>query len=613
MKLNIKKVILLFLTIFCLSFSELIAQVAVPASYGGPWNALSTPGAWTGWHESGTAVDNATNMGDALGGASVFGALNTWVGVYFSNQAGPVTYYARYVTTSTNRILVEESPDGISWTTLHTPGLLANNNTTQYTTPCPLAATRYIRWRSSTWTAGSMRVDAITVSQGVLPVANFSGTPTSVTAGGSVTYTDLSSPAATSWSWSFPGGTPATSTAQNPTIVYNTVGTYNVTLIATNCIGAGAPVTKSNYITVTAAPASGCNAVGNVVIFSNYDGSKETVAGRLNIDVDVNIPNLKIGICSYERVTVNIGGAFAGNVTKVIYAGYNGSTNCNCYWPSTPAGCNVTSVITGVPAGIISYVTMPPSTYIDPDGYGNIICAYQCTSGNQGGCNTAGQVVGYFLSAFGAGSTFNSHETQYGCWAGAIKKLSTSGNCCLTPLPIELISFNTSSIDNKTVTAKWSTASETNNDFFTIERSKDAFNYEEIGQVKGAGNSNIKLDYSFLDNYPLKGINYYRLKQTDFDGKFAYSEISTANMSDALNSGFTLYPNPSSTTLNCLLTSEEETTVSYNIKDVAGKILIHDEFESLKQSIDISVLAAGIYIIEFASDTKLMQGKFIKE
>ncbi|NVO03668.1 MAG: T9SS type A sorting domain-containing protein [Bacteroidetes bacterium] len=370
--------------------------------------------------------------------------------------------------------------------------------------------------------------------------------------------------------------------------------------------GCSAMTATWNIVCPTTPPPLGCNPAGNVFLFSNYDGSGNTVATRLNIDVDVNIPNIKIGICSFERVTVNIAGAFAGNVTKVTYAGFNALGNNHC-------GSIATTVITGVPAGIISYVIMPPSTYSDPEGYNSIICAYQCTAGNQGGCNTAGQVVGYFLSAFGAGSTFNSHETQYGCWAGAIKKLSTSGNCCMTPLPIELISFNTSKNGDKTVLAKWSTASETNNDFFTIERSKDAFNYDEIGQVKGAGNSNIKQDYSFVDYYPLNGINYYRLKQTDFDGKFAYSEITSINMNDAGNSGFTIFPNPANTVLNCLLYSEEEIDAIFRIKDITGKVLLQDGFKSIKQSIDISSLSAGIYFIEFRSKTRMMQGKFIKE
>ncbi|NVO03671.1 MAG: gliding motility-associated C-terminal domain-containing protein [Bacteroidetes bacterium] len=169
-----------------------------------------------------------------------------------------------------------------------------------------------------------------------------------------------------------------------------------------------------------------CNPAGNVVIFSNYDGSGSTPGTRLNIDIDVNIPNLKIGICSYERLTVNIGGAFAGNVTEVIYAGYNATGNNHC-------GSVATSLITGVSASIISYTIMPPATYTDPDGWNNIICSYQCTAGNQGGCNTAGQVVGYFMSAFGAGNIFRMHETQYGCWNGVTKLISTGGNCCLVP------------------------------------------------------------------------------------------------------------------------------------------------------------------------------------
>jgi PKD repeat protein len=84
---------------------------------------------------------------------------------------------------------------------------------------------------------------------GSAPVADFSGTPTTVTVGGSVTFSDLSTNNPTSWSWNFAGGTPATSTAQNPVIVYNTAGTYNVSLTATNASGNDTE-TKTAYITV---------------------------------------------------------------------------------------------------------------------------------------------------------------------------------------------------------------------------------------------------------------------------------------------------------------------------------------------------------------------------
>ena len=93
-------------------------------------------------------------------------------------------------------------------------------------------------------------VAAITVGGSVPPVADFTANATSVTAGGSISFTDLSSNNPTEWSWSFPGGTPSGSTAQNPTVTYNTAGTYTVELTASNSAGSDTE-TKTNYIIVT--------------------------------------------------------------------------------------------------------------------------------------------------------------------------------------------------------------------------------------------------------------------------------------------------------------------------------------------------------------------------
>jgi PKD repeat protein len=94
----------------------------------------------------------------------------------------------------------------------------------------------------------------ITSGGGQPPVAAFTASATSVVVGGSVTFTDQSTNSPTSWSWAFEGGTPATSTSQNPTITYNTVGTYDVTLTAANAYGSD-PEAKVDYITVSSAPA----------------------------------------------------------------------------------------------------------------------------------------------------------------------------------------------------------------------------------------------------------------------------------------------------------------------------------------------------------------------
>lgn len=159
-----------------------------------------------------------------------------------------------------------------------------------------------------------------------------------------------------------------------------------------------------------------CFPGGNVIIYSNYDG------GYLNIDVDENIPDLKIGITTYEKCAVSIGGPYAGNVTAVIYAGYNGDNDhCN---PTLP-----TTSISGVPDSIASILLFPPVTWPNSNGYYYIICNYSCDSAsNQGGCNTPDQVAHYYLTQFGG--LLYYHYTQYGCWSGT-HHVSDGGNCCI--------------------------------------------------------------------------------------------------------------------------------------------------------------------------------------
>lgn len=171
-----------------------------------------------------------------------------------------------------------------------------------------------------------------------------------------------------------------------------------------------------------------CNPTGNIVVYSNYDG------GIININCDVNIPNLKIGICTYEAVEINITGAYVGNVTEVLYAGYIG-TNDNC-------GVGVTSTsINGVSPAITDVLFAPPVTYSDPNGYPYIICGYSCGTGSQGGCNTSIQVAEYFIDTFGG--SLRSFNTQYNCWEDQTVLIS-QGGCCGAP-PANAQAFFTAS------------------------------------------------------------------------------------------------------------------------------------------------------------------------
>jgi hypothetical protein len=111
----------------------------------------------------------------------------------------------------------------------------------------------------------------------------------------------------------------------------------------------------------------------------------------------------------------------------------------------------------------------------------------------------------------------------------------------INPLPIKLFSF-TAIKSHSNVEIEWITSSEINNDYFTIERSNNGSEWEAINKIKGAGNSNTTLKYFDIDKQPLSGISYYRLKQTDFNGDYSYSEITMVDFKQ--KDKVVIYPNP---------------------------------------------------------------------
>lgn len=162
-----------------------------------------------------------------------------------------------------------------------------------------------------------------------------------------------------------------------------------------------------------------CNSGGNVVIFSNYDG------GFLNINVDQNIPNLKVGITTYEKTQITFSGPYVGNITEVIYAGYDGQNN---HCSPSPSGTSISGVATNIATIYSTNTNLADASLQDNDGYPSIICSYTCdTSVVPGGCNTPEQIVHYYLTEFGG--TLYSHFTQYACWGGTYN-ISNGGNCC---------------------------------------------------------------------------------------------------------------------------------------------------------------------------------------
>ena len=173
-------------------------------------------------------------------------------------------------------------------------------------------------------------------------------------------------------------------------------------------------------------------------------------------------------------------------------------------------------------------------------------------------------------------------------------------------LPIELLSFNHEVINQQQVQLNWLTASEVNNSHFTIEKSKDARVWREVDRVEGAGNSNSPLSYSTVDENPWNGISYYRLKQTDYNGDFTYSEVIPVELNIQEVATIQLYPNPAISTL--YIESDESTlnnTMILNAagQDVSNKINIQGNFNGV-QVMDVSNLSPGIYYIKSNTTSK---------
>ena len=139
-------------------------------------------------------------------------------------------------------------------------------------------------------------------------------------------------------------------------------------------------------------------------------------------------------------------------------------------------------------------------------------------------------------------------------------------------LPIHLLYFKAKPI-GKQVRLDWSTASETNNDYFTVERSQTGANFVPIFTKEGAGISTTTLYYFGYDKSPYEGISYYRLKQTDFDGRSDYSAIESVNVTRKNEDDlFVVYPNPSSDNIvHVDFTSEMERSISFVLYDAVGK------------------------------------------
>ncbi|QQS31260.1 MAG: T9SS type A sorting domain-containing protein [Sphingobacteriales bacterium] len=182
--------------------------------------------------------------------------------------------------------------------------------------------------------------------------------------------------------------------------------------------------------------------------------------------------------------------------------------------------------------------------------------------------------------------------------------------------PIVLLEFK-GEVQQRGNLLKWTTATETDNDYFSLERSENGTNFTRIALVEGAGTSITANKYEYLDKEPPAGTSYYRLVQVDFNGTSSTSETISLKRKEAVFGFNAIYPIPADKFVEISFTSESDTPVSIEVYDLAGKLAISLDIFAQKgtnvYSINISELSSGMYFISLNNGNKVISNRFVKK
>jgi hypothetical protein len=195
---------------------------------------------------------------------------------------------------------------------------------------------------------------------------------------------------------------------------------------------------------------------------------------------------------------------------------------------------------------------------------------------------------------------------------GTVSPNGTLGCSCNQPLPITLIYFTAKQQESQ-VLLQWATASEKDNEYFSLEKSRDGQQFNEVGRVAGAGTNTGKLNYQFTDDFPFGGTGYYRLKQVDFDGTFTYSRIVAVN--SQITAALRIYPNPlAGNELWVEATDAHADDMRITIHNTVGKLLV-DRVYAYEPAVKVDLSALrrepGLYIVSVRRKNRIERQKLV--
>jgi len=350
-------------------------------------------------------------------------------------------------------------------------------------------------------------------------------------------------------------------------------------------------------------------------------------------------PTSAVELCDGETGVIAANVTAGAPATAYSWTGPNSFSATTASISVTDAGTYNVTVTSDCASGGGTQTTGNKAVTTNTTPNGSLACTAGTTSGttdltitftNAGSGITAtwfddgSQIHQLTSQTVGAGGTL-THNVVNGTNNGAMTVTASNscgnGNITGQPcsvVPIDLVRFN-ASLKNDVVVLEWTTASEVNNDYFTIERSFDGRNFEDIAQIKGAGQSYDELSYSYIDDKAVglaaERVVYYRLKQTDFDGSYEYSDVISLELGDVTTFDIIeIFEEQSQIKVHFNAPSEGDVVAS--VFDLNGKLLQSQNYTAFdgfnEMNISTSGLQAGMYIVSLTNGGKHVSQKFVK-
>ena len=434
--------------------------------------------------------------------------------------------------------------------------------------------------------------------------------------GMSLSFGDASSQS-TSWEWDFENDAVVDATTQNPSHTYTTAGTYSVRL-AINGNPALDTIITVQIFDLPTIPYTQNFESGIAGFYEVSEGCDLWELGSAN-KANFNSTNGYIGTNGgFNSWVTNLNTSHGLNTEYYLESppfdftntGFDYYLNFNYRYLSTNSGFN------------LQYSTDGGNTWLvlgivgDPLGTDWYTTANMTELGNEDGWSpTPGFSVINPTREINIVKGFS--DVRFRFKFGARNSFLTDGvqiddfQITRSVLDVEGLEFD-GYAENNQVYLNWTTIREIENDYFEVEKSMDAINFQPIGKVAGNGTTSETSEYEFIDSNPQVGLNYYRLKQVNKSGSFVHS--NTIQLTFEPQASISLFPNPASNFIDLQIYQKGEQEIDFRLFTLSGKSVIsfEDRFsEEFSRKMDISSLPSGIYLYEAKLNEEVVRGKLV--